>query len=260
MDYQVYAIKYATRTAKKKEYYYGSYDDIHEDESLSMDYFVWLIKSEDNCILVDTGFTKEVAIQRKREFIRDPIETLADLNIKPTDINYVIITHMHYDHIGNLKNYPNAKFIIQEKEMAFWTGRYASKPLFKKHIEEEDVIHLVEENFKERVIFVDNNEEIFPGINIWYTGGHSAGLQIVTVETSKGRVVLASDALHFYENLHKERPFSTIHNLEDMYKSFDIVNKVTVDPNLVVAGHDPKVLEKFTKYNDELEGLVVKIV
>ncbi|PYZ93341.1 MBL fold hydrolase [Salipaludibacillus keqinensis] len=258
-DYEVFAIRYATREAKAKDNFYGHYNDIHEDRSMPMDYYVWLIKSDQHTILVDTGFTEKVGNKRGREFLRAPVDSLRDIGINGNDITHVILTHMHYDHIGNLDSYPNATFVVQDSEMAFWTGRYASKPMFLNHIESEDVVYLVRENLKNKLKFVDGNEEIFPGVNVYKTGGHSAGLQIVTVETSIGRVVLASDAAHYYENLNLERPFSTIHDLENMYKSFDMVRYLSDDPNLIIPGHDPLVMKKFPKYSDDLEGLVVRI-
>lgn len=259
-DYEVFAIKYATREAKARDHFHGHYADIHEDRSMAMDYFVWLIRSEELTVLVDTGFTEEVGNKRGREYLRDPVDSLQSLGIAAEDITHVVITHMHYDHIGNLASYPNAVFVIQDDEMAFWTGRFAAKPMFLNHIESEDVVHLVRENFRSKLKFVEGDAEIYPGIHVHKTGGHSAGLQILTVDTAKGRVVLASDAAHFYENLERQRPFSTIHDLANMYRSFDIVDSLAEDKHLIVPGHDPLVMQRFPPVSEELKDFIVKIV
>ena len=63
--------------------------------------------------------------------------------------------------------------------------------------------------------------EIAPGIKLHACGGHSMGLQCVTVETARGTVVLASDVTHFYENLEAKRPFTTAFHVGDMLEGFD---------------------------------------
>ena len=76
-DYEVYAIRYARRDARRADHFIGG--DPHEGP-MAMDYFVWLIRNAERTIVVDTGFTAEVAKRRKREFIRAPKEIIDRLN------------------------------------------------------------------------------------------------------------------------------------------------------------------------------------
>jgi glyoxylase-like metal-dependent hydrolase (beta-lactamase superfamily II) len=256
--YKVYAIKYATREGKRGEHFFGGVD-IHEDESMPMDYYVWAAVSDKHTVVVDTGFTEEVAKKRKRTYLRSPVEALSLLGIDAETVPLVVLTHMHYDHIGTLERFPNATFVLQETEMAFWTGRYASREHFRKIVEEEDVIYLVRENFKGRIRFVDEKEEIVPGITVYRTGGHSPGLQILLINTAKGPVVLASDAAHFYDNINEDKPFSVVASLPEMYRAFDMIRSLADDPELIIPGHDPKVMEKFPPAKEGLEGIAVRI-
>ncbi|MDQ0269203.1 MBL fold metallo-hydrolase [Cytobacillus purgationiresistens] len=178
--YEVYAIKYATREVRCSEHFYGATDP-HEDYSMPMDYYIWLVKSENHILVVDTGFNEQVAKERKRTFLRCPLTVLPKLGVEVNTVSHVAITHMHYDHLGNAEKFQNSQFIIQESEMAFWTGRYASKKQFKHHITTTDVIHLVKENFNGKVQFVNGSKEVLPGISVHRAGGHSAGLQIVEI-------------------------------------------------------------------------------
>ena len=57
--------------------------------------------------------------------------------------------------------------------------------------------------------------------------------------------MLASDAVHYYEELERDRPFSTVANLADMYAAFDRIRELADGGALVVAGHDPLVAERF---------------
>lgn len=258
MNYKVYAIEYATRaSAKSSENFFG-HQDAHENASMPLSYYIWLAVSYKHAVVFDIGFTEEVAIKRGREFLRCPIETLRKFNIEPDDVPYVVITHMHYDHIGNAHKFPKAQFFLQESEMSFWTGKYASKDNFKGLVEVDDVVHLVRENFNGRIHFVDGSAEILPGISVYKTGGHSAGLQVVKVQTETGNVILASDASHFYRNINEDRPFSVVHNLADMYGAFEIVRSLADESSVIVPGHDPLVMHRFPAV-PKLEGIAVRL-
>lgn len=256
--YEVYAIKYATREARESEHF-SRRSDPHEDGSMPMDYFIWVAKSNAHTVVIDAGFTEAVAVRRKRDFLRCPIETLGTLGIKTEDVKHVIVTHMHYDHIGNLEKFPDAQFILQEAEMMFWTGKSASRKEFRQLVEAEDVLHLVKENLEGRVDFVSGIKEIVPGITVYGTGGHSAGLQFVKVQTAEGNAILMSDVSHFYANLEQDRPYPIIHDLSKMYEGFDLIRSVSDEATILVPGHDPKVMERFPAPSPELEGIIVRI-
>ena len=253
--FQVYAIKYATREARSGEHFYGG--DPH-DAPMPMDYYVWAVVSPERTIVVDAGFTAEVAARRGRKHLRCPTEGLEALGIDCARVPYVILTHLHYDHVGNLDKFPEATFVVQEAEMAFWTGRYAGKEHFRTIVEAYDVVYLVRENFEGRLRFVSGSEEIVPGVEVHWTGGHSSGLQAVRVKTSRGHVVLASDATHFYANIGEDRPYSIVSDLAQMYGAFDIVRSLADSPAHVVPGHDPLVMERFPA-EEGLEGVAVRI-
>ncbi len=254
--FQVYAIKYATREARSGEHFYGG--DPH-DAPMPMDYYVWAVVSPERTIVVDAGFTAEVAARRGRKYLRCPTEGLEALGIDCARVPYVILTHLHYDHVGNLEKFPEATYVVQEAEMAFWTGRYAGRDHFRTIVEVDDIAYLVRENFEGRLRFVAGSEEIVPGIEVHRTGGHSAGLQVVRVKTARGSVVLASDATHFYANIEQDRPYSIVSDLPRMYGAFDLVHGLADSSAHMVPGHDPLVMERFPAAGKKLEGVAVRI-
>jgi glyoxylase-like metal-dependent hydrolase (beta-lactamase superfamily II) len=254
--FEVYAVRYATREARSGEHFHGQ--DPH-DVPMPMDYFVWVAVSDDHTVVVDAGFTAEVAARRGREHLRCPTEGLGELGVDCGRVPLVILTHLHYDHVGNLEKFPAATFVVQDEEMGFWTGRYAGRPHFRGMVEPEDVLHLVRENFAGRLRFVAGSEEVVPGIEVHRVGGHSRGLQVVKIETLKGGVVLASDAAHFYANLEQDRPSSIVADLAQMYGAFDLVRSLADSPEHVVPGHDPLVMERFPPAKKGLEGVAVRI-
>ena len=101
--------------------------------------------------------------------------------------------------------------------------------------------------------------ELAPGIRLYRAGGHSAGLQFVSVATGRGSVVLASDVSHFYENMESRRPFTTSFHVGEMLEGFDLLRRVAGSGELIVPGHDPRVMERYPAPGAELEGIVVRL-
>jgi glyoxylase-like metal-dependent hydrolase (beta-lactamase superfamily II) len=166
-----------------------------------------------------------------------------------------VLSHFHYDHVGNYALFPNAKFYVQDAEMAFYTGRNAGLGAFRRSVEIEDICALIRLNFDGRLVFVDGAREVVPGVSVQKVGGHTAGMQIVTVAHAKGTAVVASDASHYYRNFEERIPFNTLHDLPGMYRAFDAIHALASSPDLVIPGHDPLVLERLKKVGDGIVEL-----
>ena len=214
-EYEVFAIKYGDRVGTRGQIF--MHGDPH-DAPLAMDYFLWAIRSDERTVVVDVGYGQAEGERRGRSFLRCPTEGLALLDIDAAAVEDVIITHMHYDHAGNLGLFPNARFHIQDDEMAFVTGRAMTHSAFRHSFVLSDVLEMVTLTYGERVVFHDGDEELFPGITLHHMPGHTRGLQSVRVHTKRGWVMLASDAAHYYEGMEKGLPFMTH---EDMFKMLE---------------------------------------
>ena len=254
--YELFAIRYATREARRSDHFIGG--DPH-DGPMPMDYFMWLAIGRDRAVAIDTGFTREVAECRGRTWLRCPVETLRRLSVDPAAVEDVILTHLHYDHVGNFDRFPKARFHLQEREIHYATGRYMQYPRLAHSFEVEDICGIVRLNYARRVVFYDGDAELTPGIRLHRAGGHSAGLQFVSVATGRGSVVLASDVSHFYENMESGRPFTTSFHVGEMLEGFDLLRRVAGSGELIVPGHDPRVMERYPAPGAELEGIVVRL-
>ncbi|HET7876548.1 MAG TPA: N-acyl homoserine lactonase family protein, partial [Methylomirabilota bacterium] len=201
------------------------------------------------------GFTEPVGTRRGRQFLRAPDKGLAEIGIDCGQVEHVVISHFHYDHVGNYALFPNATFYVQDAEMAFYTGRHAGMPAFRHSIEVDDVCALVRLNYERRLTFVDGSREIVSGIRAHKVGGHTAGMQVVTVQHAKGQAVVASDASHYYRNFEQRIPFNTLHDLPGMYAAFDRLCELASAPELVIPGHDPLVLERLRRAGDGIVEL-----
>lgn len=246
MSYEILAVHYTERQARRCEVFYGDFDQ----SPVTLAYFIWVIRGRGRTVLVDLGFTEEVARKRGRQLQRTIPECLRQVGLSPADIRDVIITHFHFDHVGTYRLFPNATFWVQEAEMSFFTGPLAHCYPFNVLAEAADVAGLVELNFAGRVRFIDGDRELWPGISVHRVGGHSPGLQVVRVETDRGRAVIASDAAHFYRNLEARLPFYLLHSVADAHRAFDRVLELADSPELILPGHDPAVLERFEKVGD----------
>jgi glyoxylase-like metal-dependent hydrolase (beta-lactamase superfamily II) len=255
-EYEIFAIRYATREAKRSDHFIGG--DPH-DGPMPMDYFTWVIRGDGRVVVVDTGFTEEVAIKRKRQFLRCPVETLAELGIAPETVTDVVLTHLHYDHVGNFHKFPVARFHLQEREMGFVTGPYMRYPKFGHSFEIEDVVGMVKLNFKGRVEQHSGAFDLAPDISLHHVGGHTPGLQIVRVMTKRGWVVLASDAAHYFEHMQKNRFFVTAFNLGDMIDGYRTCERLAASPDHIIPGHDPLVMKLYPAVSAPLEGVIVRL-
>jgi glyoxylase-like metal-dependent hydrolase (beta-lactamase superfamily II) len=244
--YRIYAVRYAHRTCTTSECFYGDY----RAAPMAMDYFVWALTNGSETVVVDLGFTEPVGTRRGRQFLRCPSKGLAEIGVEAAAVKHVILSHMHYDHVGNYDLFPNATFYLQDSEMAFYTGRHASLGAFRHSVEVDDVCALVRLNYERRLSFVDGSREIVPGVAVHHVGGHTAGMQIVTVAHARGQAVVASDASHYYRNVEERIPFNTLQDLPRMYGAFDRIRALAASPDLILPGHDPLVLERLTKVGD----------
>ena len=256
MSYEVYAIKYAHHARRASENFIGG--DPH-DGPMPLDYFVWLIRGGGREIIVDTGFSAAMAKKRGREHIRCPTEGLRLLGSEASSVKEVVITHLHYDHVGNFDLFPAATLHLQDLEMRYATGRYMGHECFRGAYEVEDVVGMVRRVYENRVRFHDGDAEIAPGISVHLIGGHTMGLQAVRVKTRSGWLMLASDASHFYANMDETRPFPIVWSVADMVEGYRKLTSLAESPAHIVPGHDPLVVKRYPAASRDLEGVAVRL-
>lgn len=251
--HEIYAVRYATVNRQRRENFMVA--DEHEGP-MPMDYYVWVIRRESKVWLVDTGFDEVSATQRKRTLLRCPISSLEPLGIMPQHIRDVLITHLHYDHAGNLGKLPLARVHIQESEMQFATGCCMRHDALRHAYTVDHIVQMVRNVYEKRVEFYNGDSDLNDGIELIHVGGHTAGLQAVRVFTERGWVVLASDASHFYANAFERSPFPIVHHVGDMLDGYLKLMKLCESPDHFIPGHDPLVLERFPRYGDPADEIV----
>jgi N-acyl homoserine lactone hydrolase len=191
-------------------------------------------------ILVDTSFqsverTWEV---RHRKIVRGPeqevLAALASAGARPEEIAIVIHTHLHYDHCGNNRLLPNARFFVQREEL-----RYALAPTsFDATAYFAPSLGITPDYLGTKFELLDGDAEIADGVRVITTPGHTPGHQSVIVDTAGGRYCIAGDAVMWYENLEKRIP-PGIHT--SMIECMASLERIAREADHVIPGHDPMV-------------------
>lgn len=255
--WEVFAVKFSASEERLRHENFIIADP--HDGPGAMFFYVWVLRNGQRTILLDTGFDENEAKSRGRSFDIPPREALAMMDIETDKISDVIISHLHWDHAGTLDDFPGATFHIQDKEVQFATGRCMCRQFFRRSFTVEHVLGLVKRVYDGRVQFHDGQDTIAPGVTVHLIGGHTMGVQCVRVNTRRGAVVLASDTLHYYENMDAAAPFPTVYNVSDMIEGWDTLRRLAESPDHIVPGHDPRVMDQYPASSDALRGRVVRL-
>ena len=159
-----------------------------------------------------------------------------------------MITHAHYDHAGNLDLFPRSRVIMSGAEHEFWSGPMAERRQFKHSSEDEDLAQIAAAAAEARLVTFSGRLELAPGVELIEVGGHTPGQSVVKVATDEGAVLLASDAIHYYEEYEDDLPFMFVADLPGMYSAFDTIHEMESSGEIqhLVSGHDPDTLNRFT--------------
>lgn len=259
MRWDVAVIRYGTRSTHRSEVFLNHWLYGEPDTETTMDYFCWLLRSPEQDIVVDVGYSREGADARGRTMLVDPVEVLDHLGAGPSRRPTVVVTHEHYDHIGNLGRFADSRVVVSRREYDFWRSDLASRPLFASVSDRREIVALDQAAAEGRLDLVEGDGQLAPGVTVLEVGGHTPGQLMILVEGTSGSVLLTSDAVHYYEELEADRPFVHVADLPSMYAGFDRVTGLTRHHRdlVVIAGHDPLVAERVAAVDDPaLPGVV----
>jgi glyoxylase-like metal-dependent hydrolase (beta-lactamase superfamily II) len=260
-QWTVTAVRYGTLPSTKGALYYrwDVYGDA--DGPQSLDYFFYLLRDDTGrTLLVDCGFRPDEGRRRGRTCLIEPLDALARLGVEPDDVERVIVSHLHYDHIGNLQAFEGADLVVPARELDFWTSPRAREPHFGAHVDPADVQWVADARASGRVTEITGTSAIEPGITAIEVGGHSPAQQIVLIETPSGKRILASDAIHLYEEFERRRPFAVIVDLDEMYDAYELAETLSGEHDaIVIPGHDPLVTQRFPALPGEVAQLGVTL-
>lgn len=259
-EYEVVIVRYGTRHGRRSEVYLNHAVYGEPDAPIDMDYFLWVVRNDARTICVDTGFSRSGGGNRNRTFLLEPAAAYDALGVDRSAGPDVVVTHAHYDHIGNLDLFPSSRMVMARAEYEFWTGPHRSRTQFHHSVEDDELTVLAAAYDEGRIDLFDDRHELAPGVELLRVGGHTPGQTVVRVRTAAGPVLLASDAIHYYEEYERDMPFAFVADLVGMYQGFDTIRSMVERGEVehLVSGHDPDTLGRFPRL-DLLDGNVAVI-
>jgi glyoxylase-like metal-dependent hydrolase (beta-lactamase superfamily II) len=245
--HEVVVLRYGTRRTTRGDVFLNYAVYAADDAPIDMDYFVWVVRNDRHTVLVDTGFSAASGARRHRTMLMSPIDAWQRMGVDLGAEVTVVLTHGHYDHTGNLAQLPVARVVVAERELDFWLSPMAARAQFRHSAEPADLVALAAARDDGRVRTFSGRLQLAPGIEVIEVGGHTPGQAMVLVQTSDGPVLLASDAVHYYEELASDMPFTHVADLVGMYQAFDRITGMLRSGEVahLVAGHDPHAMDRF---------------
>lgn len=173
---------------------------------LEMSFHTFIVKTSKHVILFDTccGNDKERPERPAFHKLQTKfIPALAAANVKPEEVDFVMCTHLHWDHVGwntYLEDgtwkptFPNAKYIMSRTEYNFWDNAYRSgiKTLHSQAF--QDSIQPIEH--AKLAVLVDDGFELEKGIWVEACHGHTPGTVVINLESQGKRAIVSGDVIH----------------------------------------------------------------
>lgn len=198
---------------------------------------IWVVRGS-TTVVVDTSVPPGA---RASEFIgeelirtrdQEPANALRLAGLDPKDVEYVVLTHLHWDHAGNCDLFPEADVLVQEAELAYATapGRFFRKAFLAPTSGWGSPPYLVP-----GLRTIVGEQELAPGIRIVRAGGHTPGSQALVVDTAHGSFAIAGDAVSTYENIDRDLP-PGFH--VDVDASMETLDGLRAAADYVLPSHD----------------------
>lgn len=184
---------------------------------------VWLLRGEGRVILAETGPPSYSPLIVKH---------LAEHGLTPADVTDVLITHAHWDHLGNVSLFPGARRWISKAEYAWACSQSPAEPFIS-----QPLLHALETPGELRRL-IDGEGEILPGVRVHAVPGHTPGHLAFEVETEQGVLIFAGDSA---KNI-RELESLTIDSALDVPTGTASISKlrelVLTSKARIVPGHD----------------------
>ncbi|HEY1944826.1 MAG TPA: N-acyl homoserine lactonase family protein [Roseiarcus sp.] len=251
-DWSVHVIEYAR---SKDQPVASLVQGAHADGVMNVPFSFILARRADTIALVDCGFMREaggekMAIKFNVPYWISPLRMLAELGVAPEQVTDIVISHAHFDHMGSISKFPNARLHLQKREMLSWIEAMALPRQFgflTEVVNPDDLRTAFDASVEHRLNLIDGDaDNVLPGIHVRLGEGHTLGQQFVLIETAKGKLVVSGDCIYSRRNIcgHNHDgvyvPLGAgIGSVWDQLKTIDRINKeIAGDLGRLIILHD----------------------
>jgi glyoxylase-like metal-dependent hydrolase (beta-lactamase superfamily II) len=178
----------------------------------------------------------------------DLVQRLAEVGVAPEAVDWVTLSHLHWDHAGGTSRFPNARFVMQRRELAGAALDVPGNPFVTNGFRPEETLDAIRLKWDGRLELIDGDAPDWrPGVDLFLTPGHTAGTMTVCLDTRKGRVCYSSDAVYLYRNLEENLPLGIAMLPVEMYESYARIRRLMQGARLV-PGHDARIFDDAKAY------------
>jgi glyoxylase-like metal-dependent hydrolase (beta-lactamase superfamily II) len=249
---EVVQVKYGERMVNRSVVFHDYAQYGLPDAELHMEYNFWVIRDGQTVMLLDTGYDIPARDWLGEIPVVSTPDGLAMLGIDPADVSMVITSHFHYDHIGYLRLFTNARVVSGQSEYDYWFGKWERDELEGEFTIAEHLEPVKRAEDEGRLWLIGQETEVHPGITVYPVGGHCPGELLTAVRSRSGPLILAADAAHFYEQIENEWPFFAFTDLQEMRDALSFINELAAKTGAtVVPGHDGRVRDRFPAVEGE---------
>ena len=162
-----------------------------------------VVRTGNHTILIDAGVGGKMSAKEQDIYALDRrvtlLESLAAAGIRPADIDVVIATHLHFDHVGGLTTTAGEGVVVPTFPRAIHYIRRAEWD-DATHPHERNRASYLPENFlplaqAHLIQFIEEDGEVLPGISVWRTGGHTMHHQLVRIESEGQTAMYVADLM-----------------------------------------------------------------
>lgn len=209
-----------------------------------------LIRTPDAQVLVDTGMGNKLSKKLTQIYkrVRGPrlLSSLASINVRPEDIDFVINTHLHFDHCGGntvkkdgqyIPTFPQAQYIIQQQE---WYSAHNTDEKTKSSYRASDFVPLKAAG---QLNLVDGDYEVVPGVEVIVTSGHTLGHQSVLIKSEGHQALYLGDMIPTTHHL--KAPYLTgfdLYPVDLLHNKKEVIARAVAEKLLLIFEHDPDII------------------
>jgi len=167
---------------------------------------------------------------------QDARAQLSQHGVTPEEIDIVIMTHLHLDHIGNTKLFPNARFIVQREELAWFMAPPIASAFYYPELRHYFA------DIMDQVDCIEGDMQVEPGLELALVGGHTPGSMVVLIETVNGKVGLVGDFYYNYINMEYDWPPGAYWDLGQWLRNSRRIKQMA---DIVIPNHDYRYMELY---------------